>query len=111
MTLIPVWSHGLRNRPGNLRKKGVGKFGQEQPDGVGAPRHQAASHPVHLIVQLLSAPQYTLAGGRADLPLVSQGLRHRDHGDLQISRYVHHRCAHGGKDTTVYAQSNRLPNV
>jgi len=69
--VIAVWSHRLRNHPGNLGEERMGEFWQQQADGVGAPRHEAARHPIHLVMQFLRAPQHTLAGGCADPALVS----------------------------------------
>ena len=74
----------------------MSEFGQQQANGVGAPCHQAARHPIRLVIEFLGAPQHTLARGFADPALVAQDLRDRHHGDFQVFRDVHHGCGHDG---------------
>ena len=49
---------------GDFGEEGVHQVGHDQPDHEGAPRRQAARHPVGLVIQLLDAGQHAAAGFR-----------------------------------------------
>src|SRR5579862_7035687 len=64
--VVSMRPHRLRHSPSDLGKEGMSEIGQQKSDGVSSPRDQAASHPIHLIIELLRPPQDAFARGHAD---------------------------------------------
>ncbi len=79
---------------GHFREKMAAEVGHHQPHHLGAPGHQAARHPIRLIVQLLDAFQDAFARSVTDVGVVVKHLRYGNDRDTKIAGNVFQRCWH-----------------